>query len=208
MLFGGVFALAGLGLLTYRSSDVTQAHAELLGLKFRISSSGLVVFLVGAAFLAGPVVLTTVYKPVSQQGDGQRTGNQTGQRIIASSTPSVSHEPNDIRQQAAEIELGQIYTSSVDKTNDEIDFFMFYTSELPEGRARVTLDPDQLEGGDIGIVLTIYNQDGEEVYRTMRNNDRPEIDERVSLRNQSTYYLSVSIYNGKSYEYKLQVRPG
>lgn len=208
MLFGGVFALAGLGLLTYRSSDVTQAHAELLGLKFRISSSGLVVFLVGAAFLAGPVVLTTVYKPVSQQGDGQRTANQPGQRITAGSTPSASHEPNDIRQQAAEIELGQIYTSSVDKTNDEIDFFMFYTSELSGGMARVTLDPDQVEGRYVGVVLTIYNQAGEEVYRVGDIDDRPKIDERVSLRSQSTYYLSVSIHQGKSYEYRLQVRPG
>lgn len=54
MAAGGVFALAGLWLM-FRPAKGQGANIEMFGLKFQSSSAGLLVFLIGAVFLAVPV---------------------------------------------------------------------------------------------------------------------------------------------------------
>jgi hypothetical protein len=55
MLAGGVFALAGLWLMFRPQPAGEAARIELFGLKFQASSAGLLVFLIGAVFLAVPI---------------------------------------------------------------------------------------------------------------------------------------------------------
>ncbi len=55
MTAGGVFALAGLWLMFRPPVQGQAAHVELFGMKFQSSSAGLLVFLIGAVFLAVPV---------------------------------------------------------------------------------------------------------------------------------------------------------
>lgn len=55
MLSGGIFAVAGIWLLFRPPTNGEAAKIELFGLKFQSSSAGLLVFLIGAAFLAVPI---------------------------------------------------------------------------------------------------------------------------------------------------------
>lgn len=55
MLAGGIFALAGLWLM-FRPQPAGEANRfEFLGVKIQASSAGLLVFLIGAAFLTMPI---------------------------------------------------------------------------------------------------------------------------------------------------------
>ena len=55
MLAGGVFAAAGIWLMFRPQAGGEAAKIEVFGLKFQSSSAGLLVFLIGAAFLAVPI---------------------------------------------------------------------------------------------------------------------------------------------------------
>ena len=57
MVAGAAFALAGLWLMFKPQPAGEAAKIELFGLKFQASSAGLVVFLIGAVFLAMPIVV-------------------------------------------------------------------------------------------------------------------------------------------------------
>ena len=55
MTAGGVFAIAGILLMFRAKQEGSSARLELFGQKFEASSAGIIVFLIGAAFLAAPV---------------------------------------------------------------------------------------------------------------------------------------------------------
>ena len=57
MVAGGLFALAGLWLMFRPKTSDGAAKIEIFGLKLESSSAGLVVFLIGAVFLATPLVV-------------------------------------------------------------------------------------------------------------------------------------------------------
>jgi hypothetical protein len=55
MAAGGLFAIAGLWLMFRPKTDGHSAKIELFGMKFESSSAGLLVFVIGAAFLGSPL---------------------------------------------------------------------------------------------------------------------------------------------------------
>jgi hypothetical protein len=57
MIAGACFAAAGLWLMFRPKPEGQAAKIEFLGMKFESSSAGLLVFLIGAAFLASPAVI-------------------------------------------------------------------------------------------------------------------------------------------------------
>jgi len=55
MIAGGIFSVAGILLMFRTKQEGSSARLELFGQKFEASSIGIVVFLIGAAFLATPL---------------------------------------------------------------------------------------------------------------------------------------------------------
>ena len=68
--FGVLFALVGLGLLIYREvrrgPGREEQIAEFLGMKFRFSSTGMVVFLTGAVFMLTPLFVSVSPSPATR----------------------------------------------------------------------------------------------------------------------------------------------
>src|SRR5262245_37531970 len=58
MIAGGIFSVAGILLMFRAKQEGGPAWLELFGQKFEAASTGIVVFLVGAAFLATPMFVT------------------------------------------------------------------------------------------------------------------------------------------------------
>lgn len=130
MISGGLFACAGLYMML-RPRPEGAAKIELFGLKFESSSAGLLVFAVGAAFLATPlyvpektdvpaVVPPVVAQPaqVTQPATAlkQRPSTKGGETSEALSTaparprdPDLVEEvePNGLARQATPIRVGQ-----------------------------------------------------------------------------------------------------
>jgi hypothetical protein len=85
--FGAVSAAAGLVLLFRGGARREEQVVEVLGLKFRFTSAGLVVFLIGALFLAVPVFVSADRSPLhegppalaSQGGVGSADRAQDGE---------------------------------------------------------------------------------------------------------------------------------
>ncbi|WP_209424285.1 hypothetical protein [Pararhodobacter sp. SW119] len=142
MLAGGIFALAGLWLMFRPQPAGEAARIELFGLKFQASSAGLLVFLIGALFLAVPIFVPE--KPASTGAQARAgvggTGLQTdesgtgeGQRaiILPGGAEAAESEPNDTIHEANQIMLGVYYSGNLTPSrNDSRDWFVFDTAEL------------------------------------------------------------------------------
>jgi hypothetical protein len=69
MVAGAIFAFAGLWLMFRQTPAGDAARIELFGIRFRSSSAGLLVFIVGALFLAAPVFVPEAKQPRSGDED-------------------------------------------------------------------------------------------------------------------------------------------
>ncbi|MEM1130443.1 MAG: hypothetical protein AAGH83_07960 [Pseudomonadota bacterium] len=168
MIAGGVFALAGLWLMFRPKPEGSRAKIELFGLKFESSSAGLLVFMIGAAFLALPLFVpsgadntgsaakaTSVEDP-AVEGAEQRT--EAGRGEVATSTPQPAAvtarparaltavgeevEPNDNIAVANEIAIGSVIHGEVEAGNPD-----FYTFTFPDdyiGRFTANLSGDRV----------------------------------------------------------------
>ena len=94
MLAGGVFSIAGLYMML-RPRPEGAAKVELFGLKFESSSAGLLVFLVGAAFLT--ITLFVPERPTASDLDPKSPKTETQK---ATPSPSNIKEPREISQDA------------------------------------------------------------------------------------------------------------
>jgi hypothetical protein len=144
---GAVFALVGLYLLIRPKPENGTAKIELFGIKFESSSAGVLVFLIGAVFLAIPLFVPE--KPadtdpgappeVPDSADAitppLRPGTGTVTGPIAAVMPEPARpqppvmvatideaEPNNRVARATRIALGQVVRGRVDN-KDDIDWF-------------------------------------------------------------------------------------
>lgn len=148
---GALFALAGLYLLLRQQSDnVDAARIEIFGLKFQSSSAGLLVFLIGAGFIAAPL-----YAPERSIPD-VNTGAALTPRADAIGTsldaaPSVAEpgdirlpvraageevEPNDSIAEANQIAMGTAVRGTA--RDAEVDWFVFAPDPGQAADFRVT----------------------------------------------------------------------
>ncbi|HET9069402.1 MAG TPA: hypothetical protein VFN28_12215, partial [Amaricoccus sp.] len=74
MALGAAFAAAGIYLLLRPSVRDGATRIELLGMKFNASSGGLLVFIIGALFLASPIVVPERLRPPAAQGPAAVAG--------------------------------------------------------------------------------------------------------------------------------------
>ena len=130
MAAGGLFACAGLYMML-RPRPEGAAKIELFGLKFESSSAGLLVFAVGAAFLATPLYVpekadvrgaarpgvtpSEAVSPPVASGQTPKGVNGGETSMVLAEAPVVAPEagivqevePNDLSRQATQIRVGQ-----------------------------------------------------------------------------------------------------
>jgi hypothetical protein len=140
LIAGVIFALAGLWLMM-RPKKVAQsgegeettsgAKLELFGLKFQSSSAGLLVFLVGAAFMAGGTLLPERQVSVIDGwkfAEGSDDPQQKSPDADASESATNEVEPNDASVEANVLSVGSVLSGKVEGSDED-----FYVVELPEG---------------------------------------------------------------------------
>ncbi len=156
MAAGAIFALSGLWLLLRPKPTGSAAKIELFGLKFESSSAGVLVFLIGAAFLTIPLFVeekaagansVSSGPGVSMTNDTDKTESGedlSDQKIIANSQsgaaalilppdPQVKEiEPNNRVQEAIQVAFGQTVAGYA--TND--DEFDWFVVPMPENLPR------------------------------------------------------------------------
>jgi hypothetical protein len=119
MAAGGSFAIAGLWLLL-RPKPAGGARIELFGMKFESSSAGLLVFLIGAGFIATPLFVpqrAPVVVPSTAASIPSGTGGPSVPGVqIEAATPTVprraraagrEREPNDNYDDANQVAVGE-----------------------------------------------------------------------------------------------------
>ncbi len=112
MVAGGVFAAVGLFLMV-RPRPQGAAKIELFGLKFESSSAGLLVFLIGAAFLSLPLWVEEKQRPVGSVGMDAAGGSASPPPADHDGSVISEVEPNDGVRDATEISLGQTLSGEV-----------------------------------------------------------------------------------------------
>jgi hypothetical protein len=129
MLAGGAFALAGLWLMFRPQPQGGAARIELFGMKFQASSAGLLVFLIGAAFLSVPIFVPE--RPAA----GKTRQGATSQTLLPGERPpeqisieTAEAEPNTTVASANLVSLGSVVQGEL--TRSDADFFVV---DVPEG---------------------------------------------------------------------------
>jgi hypothetical protein len=161
MLAGGAFALAGLWLMFRPQPAGEAARIELFGLKFQASSAGLLVFLIGAAFLAVPIFVPereiadpgralALRSEVGSVAEGAGLGAEGQTAILLPPGPDVEEsEPNDTISTANALSLGQTVGGTLPP--DDLDWFVFSTEDADVESIRITFR--NLGGGCPGYAL-------------------------------------------------------
>ncbi|MEX0349763.1 MAG: hypothetical protein AB3N15_10110 [Paracoccaceae bacterium] len=162
MIAGAIFACAGLYLLLRRNPEGSTAKIELFGLKFESSSAGLLVFLIGAVFLAIPLFVPEKAGRASVIG-GPRGGADAAQpapggAVVLPATPDAAEiEPNERVQDANQLAIGATVSGKV--IRGDIDWYVIST----EG-----------EQGKI-LVVTLRHTGGSHIYGEVFNEDERRI---------------------------------
>jgi hypothetical protein len=148
MLAGGAFALAGLWLMFRPQPEGEAARIELFGLKVQASSAGLLVFLIGAAFLAVPIFVperegadpgnTPAPRPDAGSGGPGPDAGSVGQTAIPLPPgPDVEEqEPNDTISTANALGLGQTVRGTL--RPDDLDWYVLSTEDADVESVRIT----------------------------------------------------------------------
>lgn len=152
MIAGAVFAAVGLWLLLRPKPAHGAAKIELFGLKFESSSAGVLVFLIGAAFVSLPLFVeikpmaATVEGSVGESVPRENGGDSSNIALVLPSDASVEEsEPNDSVQDANQISLGQTMAGEV--RSDEADWVVVAIPEAGPRDIRVKLR--KLSGGTL-----------------------------------------------------------
>ena len=134
MLFGVAVAVAGLVLLFLRGHDAAESSFELFGQKIRLTSTGLVVLIVGCGLVLMPLNLPIETRPATV--DPPATPEEGVGIYLPERIDGEEAEPNDTSKAANRIEIGQTYIGQLADPRD-VDLFVF------------TLPPD----GPTGLVV-------------------------------------------------------
>jgi hypothetical protein len=192
--FGVVSAVAGLVLL-FRGVVLREAQVvEVLGLKVRFTSAGLVVFLIGALFLAVPVFVGMDRSPVHE---GPPALVPEGGGGSADRVQSGEVEPNDYVTEANAVEFGATYAGAIDR--DDNDFFAF---EVGSGAQALRLILRRVQGTG-GLRVSVFDPQGRE---SRVGYLRDVLSEKVDVDEAGTYVLRFNAYGDLRYE--MVLRPG
>jgi hypothetical protein len=127
MAFGAVSAVAGLFLLFRPPKTEGETRIELLGMKFNAASGGVLVFLVGAAFLALPIFVPEKRSTPPAGSSTTVSANNPVTQVAAGDLPVRKRaagrevERNDSFDTANRIEVG---ASVAGNTKDSEDWYI------------------------------------------------------------------------------------
>jgi hypothetical protein len=200
MVAGAAFAATGLWLLLRPSKAEGAAKIELFGLKFESSSAGILVFLIGAAFLALPLFVEP--RPAALDlapGVGVAAPSAPGVPLLLPARGAEEVEPNDTIHAAARLPLEATVKGVVN--HDDSDWYVVALGDEPRPRSlalrhlsgsgyvTVTVfDEAERHLEDFGtkdgtVYADIAAEAGDTIYlRVARTNNGPEAGYELSAR--------------------------
>ena len=212
MASGGVFAIAGLWLMFRPRVEGHAARVELFGLKFQSSSTGLLVFLIGAVFLAVPIVVPE--RPSAggtlRDEDGpaetrlrESTAGQTAAVILPPGADAAEKESNDFVTEANQIARGSFYAGATDPERRDVeDWFVVPTGGMTD--LDFQLRNRAYEGQ---CYLTLLNASEERLHGYSFPKEGTSLNENVFVGGSDHAFLRVHSYNdGYACEYEIKVR--
>lgn len=203
---GLIFALAGLRLIFTKSSEENAARIEIFGLKFQSSSAGLLVLLIGAAFLAVPIFKpppaaqseNTLDPSKKQLDQGSAAGTPPSEKspkeaiLLPPEADTPEAGPNNKITNANQFALGFGAVGNIDK--DRNDFEDWYVVDISGSEAADFSAQIRSPGG---CRLTVYDAQEEQIGHTYCNNGGGSRSVDVFAPNNDRLYLRVS-FNGGS----------
>ncbi len=146
MVAGGVFACVGLYMML-RPKPQGSAKIELFGLKFESSSAGLLVFVIGAGFLAAnlfvPVegsttssssVASSTAGSIATSNSAMESAGEIRAVVQPASADAKEVEPNGSKESAMPLRVGQVVKATI--SEDDLDGSWdsdWYYVDLPSG---------------------------------------------------------------------------
>jgi hypothetical protein len=182
--FGAVFAVAGLVLMFLGRARQEEQVLEILGMKVRLSSTGLVVVVIGALFLAVPVFVRADRSPLHE-----------GPPTLADRAQDGEVEPNDYVSEAQAIEFGENYVGAIDR--DDKDFFAF---KAGSGAQSLRLILRRVQGAG-NLVVSVFDPQGKE---SRVGHLRDVLSEKIDVGEAGTYVLRLVAYGDLRYQMVLQ----
>lgn len=176
MAAGGLFAVTGLWLLL-RPKPASGAKIELFGMKFESSSAGLLVFLIGAAFLATPLFVqeriapagagqpgaVTAARPGASTNSGQFGAGAPPGPAIAAIPQRVraegrEREPNDGYDQANHISVGDSISVHFDRRSED-----WFVMPLEQGQNSLHVKLRSNSSNCLIVGMEAYTEDEQKI---------------------------------------------
>lgn len=203
MIAGAAFAAAGLFLLMKRR-PIGAAKIELFGLKFESSSAGLLVFFIGAAFMAIPL-----FAPERMDSSNQNT-NVPAVNGVVNSLPAivdpqsaeaqvVEMEPNGGIGQASILQPGQTLSGNV--REEDSDWIKIL---LPDGAdPEVTIRVRKISNGTLWASF----HDASEVWLGSSPVNSGAVNKTIDTADAGVAYVRLSSGGGNRIKYEVLTVP-
>ena len=201
MLFGAGVAVTGLTLLFLRGHDASETSFELFGQRMRLSSTGLAVFAAGCGLLLAPLYVPV--EPPERDPGGPRSPTNGGVGIfLPERIDGEEAEPNDMSEQANQIEIGQTYIAQLIDPKD-VDIFVFTLP--PDGPTQLMVDVLwHTVAEHVALkMLTAYGRQLEDGYTGREDHKLKQI---FNVEPDNAYYLTLHLIGAKfPFVYELKV---
>jgi hypothetical protein len=158
MAAGGVFALAGLWLMFRPVPESGGTKIKIFGLEFESSSAGLLVFLIGAAFLAVPLFVSEGGPPADDPALLQAikplaapTGSGPQQAVILpAGAEAADLEPNEFLTEANQMTFDVFFGASLTPgRGDAEDWFVIPTQDRQQTDVTVQVRNRAIRAGTV-----------------------------------------------------------
>ncbi|MDU9003473.1 hypothetical protein [Sedimentitalea todarodis] len=210
MIAGAAFAGAGLWLLLKPKPSGSSAKIELFGLKFESSSAGLLVFLIGAAFLVIPLFVPektggprigggSIGEEPADPVGGQAASVSNRAAVVLPDAPGIEEvEPNERVQQANQLNVGATVGGKVRK--GDFDWYVIPLQAHQGKRLVVTLR--HVDGGPVYGEVFDADEQRDEQLQTSAGADVG----RVEISGSRAYVRVQPNFLNKPAEYELTSR--
>ena len=162
MAFGALLAIAGLVML-FKGGKESRNVIKAFGAEFELSSSGIVVFLVGAALFVAPFFIAqdrTVRTAPAVPDAGAKNGApsapaaSTAKPAPAAQTQTAEVEPNAAMSNATPVAIGSTIQGQL--TRGDVDWFSFRTSSHFKHDIRLRVE---VASNEAQLTLRVYDAD-------------------------------------------------
>jgi hypothetical protein len=186
MLFGAAVAVAGLALLFLRGHDAAESSFEIFGQKVRLTSTGLVVLIVGCGLVLMPLNLPIETRPDTV--DPPATPEDGVGIYLPERIDGEEAEPNGTTREANRIVIDETYMGRLLNPED-VDFFVFTLP--PDGPTKLKVQVRWLTVAE-RVMIEVLTAYGRKIERGWRSNWTDDTDEvGFFLEPDNAYYLTL-----------------